>query len=170
MDDFEDAYFSDSSSEDEEESIARRFCDRIATNLHLMMQKKPPLPLDTEFLDPREVDYIELETLKERTPPPYVIEYMKNLNTFEMRECVVSYPKTDMSEVVDSISVHNWNRFLEKEPEIQHAKFSFQDWEDIGSYCEKMCAACDVPITFKRVRSCIIRVLKYGKFKKINVF
>ena len=156
MDDFEDAYFSDSSSSsDEEESIARRFCDRIATNLHLMMQQKPPLPLDTEILYPREVDYMELETLKELTPPPYVIEYVKDLNTFEMRECVVNPAKTDMAEVVDSISVHNWNRFLNKEPEIKHARFSFQDWEDIGSYCEKMCAACDVPITFKKVRSCI---------------
>ena len=166
MNDFEDAYFSDSSSDEEEDTPVKRFCDRIATNINLMMSDKPPLPLDIDVLDPREIDYIELEDLEQLTMPPPVIEYMHGLNAFEKRECVVNDPKTDMSEVVDAISVHNWNRFLKKGPEIQNARFSFQDWEDIGMYCEKMCIACSVPITFKRVRSCIIRVLKHGKFKK----
>ena len=169
MDDFEDAYLSDSSDEDDYTSV-KHFCDRIATNIHLMMSDKPPLPFDIDVLDSREIDYMELEDFDQLTRPPPVIEYMCTLNAFKKRECVVNYPKTDMAEVVDPISVHNWNRFLKKGTEIKNARFSFQDWEDIGAYCEKMCIACDVPITFKRVRSCIIRVLKYGKFKEINIF
>ena len=171
MDDFEDAYLSDSSS-DEDNSPVKRFCDRIETNVNLMLENKPALPLDIDVLDPREVDYIELEKFDELTMPPPVIECMKNLNAFEKRECVVNSPKTDMSKVVDPISVHNWHRFVDSEnnPEIKNAMFSFEDWKDIREYCQKMCEACDVSITFKRVRSCIIHVLQHGRFKKMNVF
>ncbi len=121
---------------------------------------------EEEIFCPRELDYWDLEAYLEKRGPPPVIEYAADIGVFALRECVVMKENRKIDSVVDPISVHSWNNYWLGRPDNGRARFSFEDWEAIGEYCFGLCERIrDVEPTMRRVRSCMIYILKYGKFK-----
>jgi hypothetical protein len=115
---------------------------------------------------PRELDYWDLEEYLEQRGPPPVIEYAATIGVFALRECVVMPENKKIEFVVDPISVHGWNDYWQGRPVSVYGKFSAEDWDAIGEYCFGLCERIrDVAPTLRRVRSCMIYILKYGKFK-----
>ena len=115
---------------------------------------------------PRELDYWDLEAYLEKRGPPNVIEYAAKIGVVALRECVVMCENTKIETVIDPISVHSWNDYWVGRPVSSRALFSAEDWEAIGEYCLGLVERVrGVEPTMRRVRSCMIYILKYGKFK-----
>lgn len=115
---------------------------------------------------PRELDYWDLEAYLDKRGPPPAIEYAANIGVFALRECVINPENRKIEYVVDPMSVHSWNDYWLGRPDSGRAPFSFEDWEAIGEYCFGLCERVrGVEPTMRRVRSCMIYILKYGKFK-----
>ena len=136
MEYYSDASLSTESDEEEEEEAGEIYC-------------------------PRELDYWALEDLLEERCPPPILEYLRKLSVVTIRECVIAPLTFEMNKVVDTISAHNWHRFCRGRAPIQEANITFDEFNAMGEYCMQICEACLVPATYRRVWSCIIRLLKY---------
>ncbi len=112
----------------------------------------------------RELDYWKIEDIMEEHRPPPVIEFIENLNSFYIREAVVLPIMDDPCDVMDLISASNWHAFWQKGRENTKANFSFEDFEALSEYCLMMCEAIQGKTTDDRLRSCILRLIGYGKF------
>ena len=120
-----------------------------------------------ELYDPRDQDYWTIEDfLDSRTPPP-VIEYVSKLGVVAIRECIVGPLRTDIDSVVHLPSVYSWQHFWNHGPRHTRAHLTYEDWDAIGEFCLNICLCCDIELDMTRVRSSIIGLLSYGKFKSI---
>tara|TARA_B110000093_G_scaffold155053_1_gene171728 strand:+ start:1097 stop:1549 length:453 start_codon:yes stop_codon:yes gene_type:complete len=121
-----------------------------------------------ELYDPRDVDYWAIEHYLDTRGPPSVIEYAKNIGTVALRECVVGNIRKDIESVVNFVETFSWSSFWEgpSNYKTDDHYFSHDDWDAIGEYCFSLCECCDIVVDMDRVRSCMIRILEYGKFKK----
>lgn len=137
---YSDASMSDSDSDSDEEEI---------------------VPLYTQ----RELDYEELEALLDSRGPPLVIAYAAQIGVVQLRECVVSLPTSKIEGVVDAKTVHSWKDFWQGKDCEETSLFSTKDWHDIGEFCLQLCVCCVPNPPPMQVRSCMIDILKYGKFK-----
>lgn len=113
----------------------------------------------------RELDYWDIEDLVSHQPPPPVIEYMKPIGVFHMRECVVLPLITDASNVMDPICVNNWHAFWTHGRENKEARLTFEDFEVIGEYCMQLCEICSADVSPTLLRSCMLRVIGHGRFR-----
>ena len=116
-----------------------------------------------EIYCPRELDYWALEELLEEHCPPPILEYLRKLSVVTIRESVLAPLTFQMDKVVDSKSVHNWQRFCCGRAPIQGADITFDEFDAMGEYVMRICDKCLVPATKPRVWSCVIRLLKYRK-------
>ena len=123
-----------------------------------------------ELYDPRDVDYWTIEHYLDTRGPPTVIGYVKNIGTVALRECVVGSLRKDIGSVVNFVETFSWSSFWEGRSnyKTENHYFSHDDWDAIGEYCFSLCECCDVVVEMDRVRSCMIRILEYGKFKVKN--
>jgi hypothetical protein len=121
-----------------------------------------------ELYDPRDLDYWAIEHYLDTRGPPSVIEYAKNIGTVALRECVVGSLRTDIESVVNFAETFSWSSFCLclSNYKTENHYFSQDDWDAIGEYCFSLCECCDVVVDMDRVRSCMIRILEHGKFKK----
>lgn len=113
----------------------------------------------------RELDYWEIEALLESRGPPPVIEYATKIGVVNLRECVISLPKYTIESVVDAKTVHSWQDFWQGRRSEKSSLFSTEDWHAIGEFCLQLCVCCVPNPPAPQVRSCMIHLLKYGKFK-----
>ena len=121
---------------------------------------------EEEIYCPRELDYWDIETYLETRGPPPIIEYTANIGVFTLRECVVMRENKQIASVLDPMSVHSWNDYWQGRPISRESRFSAEDWEAIGEFCYGLCERVrGIEPTLCRVRSCMIYILKYGKFK-----
>ena len=116
-----------------------------------------------EIYCPRELDYWALEELLEEHCPPPILEYLCKLSVVTIRGCVLAPLTCQMDKVVDSKSAHNWQRFCCGRDPIQGADITFDEFDAMGEYVMRICEMCLVPATYRRVWSCVIRLLKYRK-------
>lgn len=116
---------------------------------------------------PRELDYMELESLLDSRDPPPVIEYAKEIGVVALRACVFDLKKWKIENVVDPMSVHSWNNFW-KNNGIQSSLslFDNEDWNAIGEFSFTLCTACDFENpTIAHVQNVMCCLLSYVDFK-----
>lgn len=117
-----------------------------------------------ELYDPRDREYWAIEAVMDVRKPPPAIEYLCQLCSFELRECVVLPVRRDIESVVDSKSANSWHRFWRREPQRSTARFSHDDWDAIGEFAMQICECCLANPTREQIQSCIIRMLSLGRF------
>ena len=113
----------------------------------------------------RELDYWQIEKLLDSRGPPPVIEYAANLGVVNLRECVMGMSDIRIEQVVDAKTVHSWNYFWQNKEISDTFLFSTSDWNAIGEFCLQLCMCCEANPQREQVRSCMIDILQYGKFK-----
>lgn len=124
---------------------------------------------EEEELEPlycqRELDYWEIEKLLDSRGPPPVIEYAAKLGVVRLRECAILPSQYKIEQVVDGKTVHSWNYFWQKKEIDATHLFSTEDWNAIGEFCLQLCVCCVPEPPACQVQSCMLDILKYGKFK-----
>ena len=121
---------------------------------------------EDEIYDQRELEYWTIEAYQGKRGPPPIISYVEKLNSFDLRECVVGPLCNDIQSVVRMADYYSWLAFWRKNGLAQNSYFRYEDWDAIGEFCTGLCECCDIEVNLDRIRSCMINILAYGKFKK----
>jgi len=130
---------------------------------------------EVELYTPREMDYWAIEAYLETRGPPPIIEYVQNLGSVALRECVIGPLRTDIRSVVSGSDSHSWRNFWSNGPDMKQGRFSHDVWDAIGEFCFVLCECCFIdggPARLEgdmtRVKSCMIRILAHGRFKSLR--
>jgi hypothetical protein len=126
---------------------------------------------EEEIYCPRELDYWALEDFLETRRPPPVIEYLVHIGVVNLRECVIGDIRSDIDSVLKIPDKYGWISFWQGKTTDSVSSpryFSYEDWDAIGEYCFSLCECCRMDTNLERIKSTMINVLKYGKFKSLK--
>jgi len=121
---------------------------------------------EEELYGPRELDYWAIEAYQDKRGPPPIISYVEKFNSFRLRECVIGPIRKDIESVVRLADSYSWQAFWNNTQGTSSSFFRYEDWDALGEFCFSLCECCNIEVDMDRVRSCMINILSYGKFKK----
>jgi len=118
---------------------------------------------------PRELDYWALEYFLTCRGPPEIISYVEKMGVVNLRECVILPNRSDIESVIEDIDVYSWCDFWKGTDKLlitsSRAYFFYEDWDALGEFCFTLCSKILKDVSMDKVRSCIIRILSYGRFR-----
>ena len=120
---------------------------------------------EEQLYDERDQEYWDIEAFLEDYCPPSAIEYVTKIGTVALYGCATDSVRTDIASVVPSKHVFTWKSYWSGRPEeAARNSFSHDEWDNMGRWAMQLCECCMEQPTMIQIRSCMIRLLSYGRF------
>lgn len=120
---------------------------------------------EQDLYDERDKEYWAIEAFLEEYCPPPAIEYVTKIGTVALYGCATGPVRTDIVSVVPWKHVKTWNSYWSGRAEqASRSSFSHDEWDNMGRWVMQLCECCMEQPTMIQIRSCMIRLLDYGKF------
>lgn len=120
---------------------------------------------EQELYDERDQEYWNIEALLEDYGPPPMIAYVTEIGVVALYGCVTAPVRTDIVSVVPLQHVNTWESYWSGTSEQRTGRaFSHDEWDNMGRWVMQLCECCMEQPTMIQIRSCMIRLLSYGRF------
>jgi hypothetical protein len=120
---------------------------------------------EEQLYDERDQEYWNIEAFLDNYGPPPAIDYVSTLGAVTLYGCVTDPVRTDIASVVPLSHIKTWKSYWSGRPEeVCSTSFSHDEWDNMGRWAMQLCECCIEQPTMIQIRSCMIRLLDYGKF------
>jgi len=119
---------------------------------------------EPDIYDERDQEYWNIEAFLEEYGPPPGIAYVTKLGVVALYGCATDPVRKDIASVVPLQHVNTWESYWSCTAAAPTTAFSHDEWDNMGRWAMQLCECCMEQLTMIQIRSCMIRLLSYGRF------